>query len=194
VIPRGSCDRLPLIVVLGLLFNLSLGLGFSQCARDRIRVDGPFATPAFILLLLFVGLATAPATLYLYLAHPAWSWLYLVDPEHVPGLAVVPVLVAQGGIVVLGWYGGARLIRADKTPVGLYSAVGGLALLAILVLVLHARLGAYGSYAAYHEGHAAGLLQVKLGYVLMALALAMIVATGYTGLELLRDSRRVRAR
>ncbi len=139
-------------------------------------------------------MATAPATLYLYLAHPAWSWLYLVDPAQVPGLAVVPVLVAHGGIVVLGWYIGARLIRADKTPVGLYSTIGGVLLLAVLVLALHSRLGAYGSYAAYHDGRAAGLLQVKLGYVLMALALAMIVATGYTGLELLRDSRRVRAR
>ncbi len=145
-------------------------------------------------MLLFVALVTAPLTLYLYLAHPAWSWLYLVDPAHVPGLAVVPVLVAQGGIVVLGWYVGARLIRADKAPAGLYSGVGSAALLAILVLALHGRLGAYGSYADYHDGHAAGLLQVKLGYVLMALALAMIVATGYTGLELLRDSRRVRAR
>ena len=35
----------------------------------------------------------APITLYLYLAHPGWSWMYLVDPATIPGMAIVPLVV-----------------------------------------------------------------------------------------------------
>ena len=157
-----------------------------MCAKDRIRVDGPFATPAFLLLLIYLGVAVLPATLYLYLAHSAWSWMYIVDPDNVPALAVVPMLVVHGGVLVAGWYGGAWLLRNDRRSVVLYTIGGASAVVALLVLILRGRLGRYGETA--------GLLEVKLGYLLIALALAVGVATTYTALELVRDSRRVRAR
>lgn len=165
-----------------------------MCAKDRIRVDGPFATPAFLLLLIYLGVAVLPATLYLYLAHSAWSWMYIVDPDNVPALAVVPMLVVHGGVLVAGWYGGAWLLRNDRRSVVLYTIGGASAVVALLVLILRGRLGRYGSYDDFHGGETAGLLEVKLGYLLIALALAVGVATTYTALELVRDSRRVRAR
>jgi hypothetical protein len=144
--------------------------------------------------LIFLGIVLVPTTLYLYWAHPAWSWLYLVDPGSVPGLAVVPVLVVMGGIFVGGWYLGARLIRIDRGPVAAYVAAGGMALFLLLILLLRARLGSYGTYAEFRASTAAPLLERKLGWVLMALALGFGVSAGYTALELVRDSRRVRAR
>lgn len=145
-------------------------------------------------MLIFLGIVLVPTTLYLYWAHPAWSWLYLVDPGSVPGLAVVPVVVGVGGIFVGGWYLGARLIRLDRGQVAGYVALGGMALFLLLLLLLRGRLGTYGTYAEFRGDTAAPLLDRKLGYVLMALALGFAVSAGYTALELLRDSRRVRAR
>jgi hypothetical protein len=157
-------------------------------------VDGPFATPTFLLVLIYLGIVVLPATLYIYLAHTDWAWLYVVDPEDVPALAVVPLLVVHGGLLVLGWYIGARLIRSDRGNLALYGAAGSVLVLLVSVLLLAGRLGAYGSYADFQAGSTARLFKVELGWVLVAVALAFGVSTGYTALELVRDSRRVRAR
>ena len=69
-----------------------------------MRADGLFAAPAFPLVAIFIAIVLTPIALYLYLAHPSWSWMYLVDPADVPGLAIVPLLVLHGGLVVAGWY------------------------------------------------------------------------------------------
>jgi hypothetical protein len=182
------------IIFLELLFNACLGLGFAVCARDRLRTDGPFAMPAFMLVLTFVGLVLVPATLYVYLVHTAWSWSYLVDPAKVPPLAVVPVLVTVTGGLILGWYLGGWLIRSDRKRPLMYVGAGlGVALLAGMAL-LWARMTQYGTYEAWESGAVRGLMDVKLGYVLVVLVLAVTAAAGYVALELVRDSRRVRAR
>ncbi len=167
---------------------------FALCARDRIRVDGPFSTPAFLLVLAFTGIVLLPTTCYLYLVHSAWSWLYLVDPAKVPGLAVVPILVIHGGMLIGGWYLGARLLRADKPSAVSYLAIGCAVLFVVLVAVFHARVGNYGSYEDFRAGRTFGLLEVKLGYVLLTLFMGIGVAAAFVALELVRDSRRVRAR
>ena len=167
---------------------------FALCARDRIRVDGPFSTPAFILVLFFTGIVVLPATLYVYLAHPAWSWLYFVDPVDVPMLAVVPILVLHGAALIGGWYLSARLLRADKRNLVGYFAIATALLFLILAAVLRGRLGSYGSFGDFQDGNTFGVLEVKLGYVLMTLAIGVGVAAAFVALELVRDSRRVRAR
>lgn len=173
---------------------MSLGLGFSLCARDRLRADGPFAAPAFVIVLAFVAVVLAPVTLYLYWAHPAWTWMYAVDPDGVPGLALLPLVFAHGGAVVLGWYVGARLFVAGRAKAVVYGAGGG-ALVALLgTLIFWGRLGRYGSYDEFHAGRDLALMEVKLGYVLVAMAVGVGGAAAYTAVELLRDSRRVRAR
>jgi len=37
------------------LVNLLFGIGFALIARDRIKADGPFASPAFPLVVLHAG-------------------------------------------------------------------------------------------------------------------------------------------
>lgn len=177
------------------LFNGCLGLAFALCARDRLRAEGPFATPSFPLMATFVGVVLAPVTLYLYLAHPAWSWLYLFDPGGLPGLTVV-ALLAHAGAVGAGWFAGARLVRAGKKQEqAARYALAGAALMALIAIMLAwGRLGRYGTYDEFHDGRALALLEVKLGYVLVALAAGAGIAAGTVGLELMRDSRRVRAR
>jgi hypothetical protein len=150
--------------------------------------------PSFMLVLTFVGLVLVPATLYVYLVHTAWSWSYLVDPGRVPPLAVVPVLVAVTGALVLGWYLAGWLIRSDrKRPLAYVAAGLGVAIL-VAVALLWSRMTQYGSYEAWESGAVRGLMDVKLGYVLVVLVLAVAAAAGFVALELVRDSRRVRAR
>jgi hypothetical protein len=67
-----------------------------------------------------------------------------------------------------------------------------LALVAMIV-VLSGRLTEYGSYKAFAEGNTAGLMEVKLGYVLIALLVGMGSAAAYVSVELVRDSLRVRS-
>jgi hypothetical protein len=159
-----------------------------------VRADGPFASPAFPLVLMFFGLIAMPTSLYLYWAHPAWSWLYLLDPRHVPAIMAVPVVVVQLGTLIGAWLLGAALIRADKDRMLLVGLVGMVAVLVALGMLLSERIGAYGSYQVFAAHVAVGLLEVKLGYVLIAVLLGLGAAAGFVAVELLRDSRRARMR
>ncbi len=171
-----------------------LGLAFALCARDRVRADGLFASPAFLLVLTFVGLVLLPAGLYLYIAHPAWTWMYMVDPADVPSLAVVPMLAIHGGAMVAGYYVGGRLIRGDRQRVLVYILAGGVVVLGLMILLLRERLFSYGTYMDWQRNTALDLMDVKLGYVLIALIPGIAAAAGFVALELFRDSRRVRTR
>jgi len=159
-----------------------------------VRADGPFAAPAFVLVLSFIAIVLMPAGLYLYVAHPAWTWMYMVDPVDVPSLAVVPMLVLHGSAVVGGYYLGGRLLRADRQRALLYSLAGGALSLVLMALLLRHRLFSYGSYRDWHGDRALDLMDVKLGYVLAALIPGILAAAGFVALELFRDSRRVRTR
>jgi hypothetical protein len=143
----------------------------------------------------FVGVVLTPIALYLYVAHPAWAWMYLVDPSHVPGPAVVSLLVAHGGAVLGGWYAGARLVRAKRREsIAVYALAAGVIGVVVGLALGWARIGRYGTYDEFHDGRALPLTDVKLGYVLVALTLGVAVAAGLVALELMRDARRVRAR
>lgn len=160
-----------------------------------MRADGPFASPASVLVVGFSSVVVLPMTLYFYWAHPAWGWLYLVDPAKVPGLAVVPVGVAHAGAVVGGWYLGARLLRADRRTWARWTVAGGGLLFVLAAALLGGRLGHYGSYPDRVAGlELRGLMEVKLGWALIVVFLGFTVAAGYVALELSRDSRRVRTR
>ena len=188
-LPRGVAA-----ILLELPINAGFGLLFALCARERVRADGPFASPAFPLVLMFFGLVAMPTSLYLYWAHPAWSWLYLLDPQHVPAIMVVPVVFVQLGMMLGAWLLGAALIRADKDRMLLVAMVGMVAVLVGLGMLLSDRIGAYGSYQVFAAGVAVGLLEVKLGYVLIAILLGLGAAAAFVAVELLRDSRRARLR
>lgn len=146
------------------------------------------------MVLVFAGVILMPFTLYVYVAHPAWAWMYIVDPAKVPGLAVVPLLFFHAGVLVAGWYVGARVIKAGKPKLVAYMAGGGAFSTLVLTAIAWGRIGQYGSYEQYWDGRAVALMEHKLGFVLVAMALGGAVAAGFVAVELNGDSRRVRAR
>ena len=181
-------------MLVALFVQLALGLVFARAGRDRIKADGPSAAPAVLLVLTNAAVITVPVALYFYGVQPAWTWHYLVDPAKVPGLAIVPLVVAHGLVVVGGWYLGASLIRADRARVLLYAIAGAATAALVAAAILFPRLTAASSYRGYQAGVAVRLMSVELGWAILVASLATAVAGGYVVIELSRDSRRVRSR
>ncbi len=176
------------------LANLAMGLGFALLGRERIRADGPFGGPAFLFVVLHSAVVIGPIALYFCAVHPAWVWHYAVDPGHVPGLALVPLVVGSAALVIAGWYGGAFLLRRDRRDIALY-VLGGLGVtFALTTLLLYHRLTTDATYAQYHAGEGSGFLDVELGWAVITSLMATAGSGFYVVLELLRDARRVRAR
>jgi hypothetical protein len=64
----------------------------------------------------------------------------------------------------------------------------------LLILISWRRLSRYGSYDDFADGRALPIMDVKLGYVLVALVLGVAIAAFFAGFEIAQDSRRVRSR
>ena len=176
------------------LVNLLFGIGFALIARDRIRADGPFSSPAFPLVALHAAMIVAPVALYFYAVHPAWSWMYWLDPNKLAGLAVLPLTVGHAGLVIGGWYIAAILIR--KGYQGALYFFGGALALVLLVLVVGgiSRLGTAADYPTWLAGKGASVFNVQLGWAFVVSLLALFGTAVYVAIELGRDGRRVRAR
>jgi predicted acyl esterase len=56
------------------------------------------------------------------------------------------------------------------------------------------RIGTYGSYVAFKEGYSRPLMEVKLGYVLIAVVIGAGAAAAFVTYELFRDGKRAAAR
>lgn len=174
--------------------HLAVGLAFALCARDRVRVDGPFAPPAFYLVLMHAAGVVAPVALYFYAVHPAWSWLYLIDPGGISALAILPLMVGHAVIVVGAYYVGALLIRAEHKKIVAY-AIGGLGLTALIILLAaRSRLGVSASYHDFKVHHGRDLMDVELGWAVLVSLMASAGSIAYIAFELTRDGRRVRSR
>ena len=120
--------------------------------------------------------------------------MYLVDPVKVPGLSVVPLSAAHGSSLVFGWWLGGKLIARGRQRAAAYGAAVAALLVALAAVLMSGRLGRYGSFDEWTAGRSRDLMEVKLGYVLVAVLLGHAIAALYTAIELVRDSRRVRAR
>jgi len=176
------------------MVNLLFGIGFALIARDRIRADGPFAAPAFHLVLLHAAAVVAPIALYFYAVHPAWAWMYWVNPDRLAGVAVLPLMVGHGVLVIGGWWVASLLIRAGYQG-ALFYIVGALALVVIVLVVAGlARLGTATDYLGWETDHRTSLFDVKLGWAFVVSLLALFGSAIYIAIELGRDGRRVRAR
>lgn len=163
-------------------------------ARDRIKADGPFASPAFHLVVLHAGAVVAPVALYFYAVHPAWAWMYWLDPAKLSGIAVLPLMVGHAGLVIGAWYVAAMLIR-NNLQGALYYVVGALAL-TLLVLVVGGmnRLATAADFVGYATHHGVSLFAVQLGWAFVVSLLALFGSAIYIAIELGRDGRRVRSR
>lgn len=177
------------------LVNLLFGIGFALIARDRLKADGPFASPAFPLVALHAGVVVAPIALYFYAVHPAWSWMYFFDAEKISGIAVLPLMVGHGVLVIGAWYGSSVLIRKGLQGALLY--VGGALALTLLILIVACihRLDTATDFIGYQDGkHGVPLFSVRLGWAFVVSLLAMFGSAIYVAIELGRDSRRVQTR
>ena len=181
-------------MLLNLIFNCSLGLAFSVCAKERVRADGVFALPAFAVMLMFCGFLLLPTTLYLYTSHPAWACMYLVDPSELSWFFVLLALAAHIGALFAGWFLGARMLRTGSSRFALYAA-GGVGVVALLgIATAWERLGVVGTFVEFDDKRALPLMEVKLGYVIVAIVLGVAIGSTIVALELLRDSRRAKTR
>lgn len=176
------------------LVNLLFGIGFALIARDRIRADGPFAAPAFQLVALHAAAVVAPVALYFYAVHPAWSWMYWVNPRRLAGVAVLPLMVGHACLVIGGWYGAGLLLRRGYQAALLY--VGGAVALVLLVLFVASirRLATATDYLGWQSGQGVSLFAVQLGWAFVVSLLALFGSAIYVAIELGRDGRRVRSR
>jgi hypothetical protein len=137
----------------------------------------------------------APITAYLYLVYPDWSWLYLFPADRVPRLAVIPVVAAGFGAMIGGWMVMARAIVARTDPRRVLAGLAGVAaLISLLAFVAGRRIGVVGSHADFVAGRAPNLFEVKLGFVLTALAIAAVTSAFLVGAELRKDARKASAR
>ena len=159
-----------------------------------MKADGPFASPAFQLVILHAAAVVAPVALYFYAVHPAWAWMYWVDPAKLASVFVLPLMVGHAGLVVGAWYVSAILIRKGVTGALVY--VAGALALTLLVLVVGgmARLSRATDYIGYPRGDGVSLFSVRLGWAFVVAMLALFGSAVYVAIELGRDGRRVRAR
>jgi hypothetical protein len=176
------------------LINLLFGLGFAVIARDRIKADGPFASPAFPLVALHAAAVVAPIALYFYAVHPAWAWMYWVDPSKLTIIFVLPLMVGHAALVIGSWYGASLLIRKGHMPALFYVGGGGALLLLVSVVLGIQRLSTATDYPGYAVGTGASLFAVKLGWAFIVSLFAMFGSAIYVSIELGRDGRRVRSR
>lgn len=174
--------------------NLLFGIGFALIARDRLKADGPFASPAFHLVALHAAAVVAPIALYFYAVHPAWAWMYWVDPAKLAGVFVVPLMVGHAALVIGGWYISALLIRKGLQGALIYVAGAVALFVLILTAVSIGRLVTAADYAGYPVHKGVSLLKVQLGWAFVVSLLAMFGSAIYVAIELGRDGRRVRAR
>ena len=176
------------------LVNLLFGIGFALIARDRIRADGPFAAPAFPLVVLHAAAVVAPVALYFYAVHPAWSWMYWVNPRKLAGVAVLPLMVGHAALVVGAWYGAAMLLRRGYLGALLYVAGAIALILLVLVVAGFQRLATATDYPGWRDSQGTSLFAVQLGWAFVVSLMALFGSAIYVAIELGRDGRRVRSR
>ena len=126
--------------------------------------------------------------------HPAWAWLYWVDPAKLAGVAVLPLMVGHAGLVIGAWYGSSILIRKGLAGALLYVA-GAIALVLVIVVAtcIH-RLASAADYAGFESHRVVSLFAVQLGWAFIVSLLALFGSAIYVAIELGRDSRRVQMR
>ncbi len=143
---------------------------------------------------LHAAAVVAPIALYFYAVHPAWAWMYWVDPKKLASVFVLPLMVGHAALVIGGWYVSSLLIRKGLQGALLYIAGAiGLFLLVLVVVGIN-RLATAADYLGYAARKGVSLFAVRLGWSFAVSLLALFGSAIYVAIELGRDGRRVRAR
>lgn len=145
-------------------------------------------------MVLHAAAVVAPVALYFYAVHPAWSWMYWVNPRKLAGIMVLPLMVGHAALVIGGWYGAALLLRRGYQGALLYVAGGIVLVLLVLIVIGIPRLSTATDYLGWQAGQGTSLFAVQLGWAFMVSLLALFGSAIYVAIELGRDGRRVRSR
>ncbi len=181
------------IIPIDLILSAWLGLLFAGCARLQFRDGAPPWGRELLAVGSFELMAMWPAAIYFYVVHPAWSWMYLVDPARFGTGFLILVLAALLATLLAGYGTGWWLIRNKREGI-LWFALGSTGIVMLLIALLSvARLGGYGSYAEFHAGHTLPITEVKLGWVLLACGLGVLASGGAVGWTLWAHGRRAMA-
>lgn len=160
-----------------LVFGLLAGLTLCACARTQLQSGAPpWQSDLLLPVVSFAVLTTAPVSLYLYLAYPEWSWMYLLDPARLPRATGLAVVVTTTLMVPVGFLLGWVLLRLLQSR-GLFGILGGLAMGLLLIVIAGQRrffyLGRYDDFRAAALNDIAlplrPLTQGKLFYALLCI-------------------------
>lgn len=143
---------------------ISLLAGFSVALAAQRQISNGarlLREPYLPGLLLFECLVLLPTGLYLFLSQPAWSMLYLVEPDYVTGLFLTAVVIGSLVIASLAYLTGYLLCARRRSGVLALAfalvCLGGL-IFAVLAGGRLTHLAAHGDWQA-----APGLLSTRLG-------------------------------
>jgi hypothetical protein len=141
----------------------------------------------------FEAIIVWPVALYFYLVHPAWSWMYLIDPARLPGGIVVLVLLAYMATLLAGYLGGWALVKMQREKL-LYVALAVIGVgLIVFLIAARGRISHAGTYDEYHAGHALNLGEGKLGWALAATSTGVAIAIVLVGFTLWEQGKRSRS-
>lgn len=159
-----------------MFLNYLVGSLFALAAGRRGGVRAEVRSAALQRCVLVVLVAFMPFALYYVIAQPAWSWMFVLDPEaHSPvltyGALVVYLAALMAGFFKTSWFLERRKITWVRVGIGT-------SLLAMGAISLWGwdRLFRVGSYTDYHSGMSPSLLGSTLGYVLIAMGVVFIPA------------------
>jgi len=176
-----------------LIFSVFVGLVFAACARVQFANGASPWGRELAAVLSFEAIIVWPVALYFYVVHPAWSWMYFVDPARLPSGVALLVLLAYVATLLGGYLGGWALVRARREK-GLYGLLGAIALgLMVFLAVMRGRVSHTGTYEEYHAGHALALGEGKLGWALAATSTGVAIAIVLVGFTLWEQGKRSRS-
>ncbi len=163
--------------LVGFLFGVAFAwAAWAELARD----DGPLvASRPFLVVVAFALLVFTPIVGYFAFFHGDWAYLYTVPARDVPSAVDFALVLASGGVVVLGFVGAAPLVRRRKVSVVTTLAIVPGSIAIALFALFARRMSLSATYAQFHgefgtEPIASSAL--GRGVLLMAVLLAAGVA------------------
>jgi hypothetical protein len=168
-------------------------LVFAACARTQFTSGGSPWGRELMAVLSFEAIIVWPVALYFYVVHPAWSWMYFVDPARLPTGVSLLVLLGYVATLLGGYLGGWALLRARKDKI-LWGVLAGLGLaLVVFLIACRARVAHSGTFEEYHAGHALSVGEGKLGWALAATSTGVAIAIVLVGFTLWEQGKRSRS-
>ncbi|HEX4462487.1 MAG TPA: hypothetical protein VIA18_31135 [Polyangia bacterium] len=176
-----------------LILSVFVGLVFAACARVQFANGGTPWGRELAAVLSFEGIIVWPTALYFYLVHPAWSWMYLIDPARLPWGILSLVLLAYVTTLLGGYLGGWALVRVGKEKI-LFAALAVVGVgLVVFLIVARGRISHTGTFEDFHAGHALALGEGKLGWALAASSTGVAIAVVLVGFTLWEQGKRSRS-